>query len=79
MCSAPLTAEVIWFQCDLPQQFIPHTNLQKNVIFWDYFKMFGRGVFEVTEVKGGCMVKEQDFEAEKNQNECKKIKYPTVI
>ena len=29
--------------------------------------MFGRGVFEVTEVKGGCMVKEQDFEAEKNQ------------
>jgi hypothetical protein len=29
--------------------------------------MFGRAVFEVTEVKGNCMVKEWDFEAEKYQ------------
>jgi hypothetical protein len=28
------------------------------------FKMFGRDVFKVTVVKGGCMVKERDFEAE---------------
>ena len=25
------------------------------------------------------MVKERDFEAEKNQNKCKKIKYPTLF
>ena len=31
------------------------------------FKMFGRAVFEVTEVKGGHMVKNRDLEAEKNQ------------
>ena len=36
--------------------------------------MFGRAVFEVTEVKGGCMVKEQDFEAEKNQINSKNSK-----
>ena len=30
--------------------------------------MFGRAVFEVNEVKGGRMVKEQDSEAEKNQH-----------
>ena len=34
--------------------------------------MFGRVVFEVIEVKGGPMVKEQDFEAEKNEKKCKK-------
>ena len=28
--------------------------------------MFGRAIFEVIEVKGGRMVKERDFEAEKN-------------
>ena len=33
--------------------------------------MFSRFVFEVTEVKGGRMVKKQDFEVEKNQNKCK--------
>ena len=27
--------------------------------------MFGTAVFKVIEVKGGCMVKERDFEAEK--------------
>ena len=27
--------------------------------------MFGRAIFEVTEVKGGRMVKERDFETEK--------------
>ena len=32
--------------------------------------MFVRAVFEAIEVKGGCMVKERDFEAEKNQNKC---------
>jgi hypothetical protein len=35
--------------------------------------MFGTAVFEVTEVKGGRMVKKPDFEAERNQNKCKKI------
>ena len=38
--------------------------------------MFGRAVFEVIEVKGSRMVKEQDFEAEKkiqNPNKCKTI------
>jgi hypothetical protein len=25
------------------------------------------------------MVKERDFEAEKNQNKCKKIKHPTLV
>ena len=34
--------------------------------------MFGRAVFEVTEVKGGRMVKEWNFDAEKNLNKCKK-------
>ena len=29
------------------------------------FKMFGRAILEVTQVKGGRMVKEQDLEAEK--------------
>ena len=29
--------------------------------------MFARAVFEAIEVKGGCMVKEGDFEAEKIQ------------
>ena len=41
--------------------------------------MFVRAVFEVTEVKGGRMVKKRGFEAEKNQNKFKKIKYPTLI
>ena len=31
--------------------------------------MFGKAVFEVIEVKGGRMVKEQDFEDEKRLNE----------
>ena len=30
--------------------------------------MFGRAVFEVTEVKGGHKVKKRDFEAEKKSN-----------
>ena len=34
--------------------------------------MFGKAVFEVTEVKGVCMVKEQDFEAEKIKMNAKK-------
>ena len=35
--------------------------------------MFGRAVFEVFEVK------KRDFDDEKNQNECKKIKHPILI
>jgi hypothetical protein len=38
--------------------------------------MYGRAVFEVIEVKRGCMVKERNFEAEKK---CKKFKYPTLF
>ena len=34
--------------------------------------MFGKAVFEVTEVNGVCMVKEQDFEAEKIKMNAKK-------
>jgi hypothetical protein len=28
-------------------------------------KIFGRAIFEVVEAKGGCLVKEANFEAEK--------------
>ena len=41
--------------------------------------MFARAVFEAIEVKGGRMVKQRGFEAEKNQNKCKKMKYPTLV
>ena len=37
------------------------------------------GKIEVTEVKGGRIVKKLDFESEKNQNKWKKMKYPTLI
>ena len=44
--------------------------------------MFVRAVFEAIEVKGGRMVKELDFESEKNRKQCKKckkIKHPTLV
>ena len=40
--------------------------------------MFGRVFFEVIEVKGGRMVKERDFEAEKMKSFFLKIKYPSL-
>ena len=33
----------------------------------------------VLEVKGGSMVKNWDFKAEKNRNNCKKIKYVSIF
>ena len=42
---------------------------EKKQFFEAIFKMFGKAVFEVIEVKGGRMVKEQDFEDEKRLNE----------
>jgi hypothetical protein len=51
----------------------------KNALIWCYFQNIWEGHFKIIEVKGGRMVKERDFEAEKNQNKCKKIKYPTLF
>ena len=61
----------------LPTSHIFHQSLEEMHWFKAIFKMLGRAVFEDIEVEGGCMVKEQDFEAEKN--ECKKVKHPTLL
>ena len=63
--TAPLTAEDIWFLCDLPQQFIPPINLWKKCNFLRLFSKCLVGSFlRSKEVNGGHMVKEQDFEVQ---------------
>ena len=47
--------------------------------FCAIFKIFGRAIFEVIEAKGGRLVKERDFEAEKNKNKCKEMKNSTLF
>ena len=46
-----------------------HQSLKKPTIFQAIFKIFDRAGFEVTEVKRGPIVKEQDTEAEKKSKE----------
>jgi hypothetical protein len=63
----------------LPMIHGSHQSLKETHWFEAIFKLFGSAVFEVIEVKGGRMAKEWDFEAKKNQNRCKTIKYSTLI
>jgi hypothetical protein len=42
-----------------------------------FSKYLGAPFFEAIEVKGGRMVKQRDFEAEKDK--CRKIKYPPLV
>ena len=51
----------------LPTIHSSHQSLEQMHWFEAIFKMFARAVFEAIEVKGGRMVKEGDFEAEKIQ------------
>ena len=56
---------------------ISSKSLEEMQFFEAIFEMFGRTVFEVSEVKRGLMVKKQDFEAEvlklKSRNNFQKL------
>ena len=60
---SPLTTVHYQYESYLPSSF-------GRYAFWfeAIFKMLGKAIFEVIEVKGDLMVKEQNFEAKKNQN-----------